>query len=58
TPLHDAAERGRPEMLTILLEAGADVNAKDIHGMTPLDIVGAENKTEKERILKNAKKKK
>ncbi|MDR2170042.1 MAG: ankyrin repeat domain-containing protein, partial [Planctomycetaceae bacterium] len=39
TPLHDAAERGRPEMLTILLEAGADVNAKDIHGMTPLDIV-------------------
>jgi ankyrin repeat protein len=45
-------------MLTILLEAGADVNAKDIHGMTPLDIVGAENKTEKERILKNAKKKK
>jgi ankyrin repeat protein len=34
--LHLVVSRDRPELLEILLEAGANVNAKDRHGITPL----------------------
>lgn len=36
TALHVVAPYGPIEMVKVLLEAGADVNAKDIQGMTPL----------------------
>jgi ankyrin repeat protein len=36
TALHMAAVGGRPEAVDLILRAGADVNARDIRGMTPL----------------------
>ena len=36
TPLMYAAARGSDENVRLLIEAGADVNVKDIHGLTPL----------------------
>jgi ankyrin repeat protein/beta-lactamase regulating signal transducer with metallopeptidase domain len=36
TPLHLAADKGRKAMVELLLSRGADVNAKDYSGRTPL----------------------
>src|SRR5688572_4081299 len=36
TPLHRAAAFGEPEMITALIDAGADKSAKDAHGESPL----------------------
>jgi ankyrin repeat protein len=36
TALHEAAHRDRQEMVRLLLEEGADVDAKDRHGRTAL----------------------
>src|SRR5580765_8833183 len=36
TPLLMAAPFGPPELIRTLLDAGADVNSKDVRGMTPL----------------------
>lgn len=36
TPLHFAVKKGKPEMIKLLIEKGADVNAKDEQGDTPL----------------------
>ena len=36
--LHDAAGNGQIELAKLLLELGADVNAKDDGGKTPLTI--------------------
>ncbi len=36
TPLHFACERGHPEVATRLLDAGADMEARDMVGRTPL----------------------
>ena len=38
TPLHYAVHYKQVEMLPILLEHGADLNAKDITGLTPLHV--------------------
>ena len=35
-PLHLASRRGDLEMIHVLVEAGADINGKDIYGATPL----------------------
>ena len=36
TPLHRAAQKSASETVRILLAQGADVNAKDSYGYTPL----------------------
>jgi len=41
TPLHGAASGGDPEMVRLLCEHGADVNAKDDMGSTPLHAAAA-----------------
>ena len=35
-PLHLAATLGKTEVISVLVKAGADVNARDIDGLTPL----------------------
>ncbi len=37
TALHHAAERGAAEIARLLVDAGADVNARDAHGQAPID---------------------
>jgi len=39
TPLHLAAQRHNPSLITVLLNAGADKNAKDKYGNTPFDLL-------------------
>jgi ankyrin repeat protein len=36
TPLHEVAARGQFELVRLLVEQGADVNAEDLMGQTPL----------------------
>jgi ankyrin repeat protein len=40
TPLHLAAAHGDEEMIRAMLSAGADREAPNTHGETPLDYVG------------------
>lgn len=40
TPLHFACERGHPEVVIRLLDAGADIEAQDMLGRTPLMTTG------------------
>ena len=55
TPLHLAAENGHPECCRLLLEAGADVNARDKDGATVLVYAVSKNRTtEAAKILINA----
>ena len=37
TPLHETARSGRKEVVELLIANGADVNAKNRNGDTPLD---------------------
>ena len=46
TPLHVAAAHGIPEIVTALIEAGADVNARATGGMTPLHVAALSEKPE------------
>jgi ankyrin repeat protein len=43
TPLHHAAAKNRPDMVRLLIELGADVNAADSTGATPLATASQEN---------------
>jgi len=54
TPLHWAAALGRVEMVRKLTEAGADVNAADNHGFTPLDATNYERDSNKKAKLEIA----
>lgn len=38
TPLHEAVERGRGDVVSLLLKEGMDPNLKDAMGLTPLDV--------------------
>jgi ankyrin repeat protein len=48
TPLHWAAALGRLEMARRLIDAGADLNAGDNDGFTPLDAANYESEIEKQ----------
>jgi len=44
TPLHEAAKQGHTEITKLLLQAGADRNAKNANGEAPLDLAKAHNR--------------
>ena len=48
TPLHLAADKGYPDMAECLLDYGADVNAEDCDGDTPLHL-----SLQKQAVFKN-----
>ena len=52
TPLHLAADYGHKEIAELLITNGADLNAKDVDGSTPLDwaIIGKIGVMESARI--------
>jgi ankyrin repeat protein len=56
TPLHWAAHKGYLEVAKILLARGADVNAKDKDGKTPLDSAGYNTREAINQYLKNQQK--
>ena len=51
TPLYMAASNGNIEAVKILLEAGADVNAKNFKGETPLYVAISKNNNELAKLL-------
>lgn len=51
TPLMVASNTGHPKIVTILLENGADVNAKTIMGRTALHMAAGQNRMEVVKIL-------
>ncbi len=51
TPLHWACRGVHPEIIKVLVEAGADVNAKDINNVTPLHSVATRGHVEAAMIL-------
>ena len=54
TPLHWAARWGHTEVAQALLEAGADVNAKNELGQTPLDMAAEEGEIDMILLLAKA----
>ena len=52
TPLHRAALNGRKETVELLIANGAEVNAKDNLGWTPLDFAIIRNHTETADLLR------
>lgn len=53
TPLHDAAEHDKSEIASILIESGADVNAKYNRGMTPLHVAAEYGNSHVLKVLLN-----
>ena len=53
-----AAEKGHIEIVKLLLDHGADINAKDKDGKTALDLARENNKEKIVEYLKQAKAKK
>ncbi len=51
-PLHLAVAKGHKEIAELLIAKGADVNAKDEDGETPLDATSVFNKTETADLLR------
>jgi len=53
TPLHRAASAGHPEICELLIEEGADVDATDKTGQTPLMNAVISNDKQVQTILLN-----
>merc|ERR1719187_3121070 len=53
TPLHIACVAGHKAVVKLLLERGADVNARDVHDWTPLDEATRNHREEVEAIVRN-----
>ncbi|KAL8953964.1 MAG: hypothetical protein Q9183_007303 [Haloplaca sp. 2 TL-2023] len=51
TPLHVAVQDNHPELISMLLKAGAHVDACDDDGKTPLDYAGAHGPEEMYQLL-------
>ena len=54
TPLHVAAREGHNDAVSALLDAGADLDARDDHGRTPLFVASGAHKIETVRLLLEA----
>lgn len=50
-PLHFAAKRNRPEIIRLLVELGADKNARDPSGVTPLHLAAGHGHADAVRTL-------
>jgi ankyrin repeat protein len=55
TPLHDASRRGNIDEMKLLIDAGADVNAKDKYEWTPLHCASRYGHTDAIKLLMAAK---
>jgi ankyrin repeat protein len=51
-PSHSAAKEGRKEIAELLITKGADVNAKDEDGGTPLDVAISFRQTETADLIR------
>jgi hypothetical protein len=51
TPLHQAVQYGRVEIVRLLVEHGASVEAKNVEGRTPLDFAAKEQRDEIIKLL-------
>lgn len=54
TPLHYAASAGNDEMIPLLIEKGADVNARTLRGITPLYMAAREGRGTTVKLLLKA----
>ncbi len=54
TPLHVACEKGHASVVRLLLERGADVNARDGKGRTALVLAGQQGHKDVVRLLVEA----
>lgn len=52
TPLHFSVERGQIEKAKLLLKQGADVNAIDFRGKTPLSLAAGKGHPAVERLMR------
>lgn len=52
TPLHRAAECGSPDVVRLLLDRGADINARDeLNGVTPLHLAAEHGRVDIVKVL-------
>ena len=52
TALHGAAQRGRADIVQLLLDAGAEVNPLDDSGCTPLDLARRKHRIDVMKLLR------
>lgn len=51
TPLHEAAVKQDVEFISLLLEFGADINARNNKGLRPIDLISSSTNPSKELLL-------